>query len=109
MNIIEKIKAMWAVKMFFNIEIKEAKKMNGTKPGYKTTEFWIQVAVQLGSLWGAVAGFVPPKYAAIISVVGASVYNIGQIVLKAVAKIQDAKSESTTVTTTQPVTTITTP
>lgn len=78
-------------------------------PGYKTTEFWMHLASQAGILWGAVSGFVPPKWAAIISVVGISVYNVGRTIAKAVADIQAAKATSTTVTTTAPVTTVTTP
>jgi len=109
MNIIDKIKLLWKAKGFVETEIKEAKKMNGTKPGYKTTEFWLQVALQIGNLWGAVSGFVPAKYSVIIATIGAAVYNIGQIVLKTVTTVQQAKSESTTVTTSEPVTTITTP
>lgn len=78
-------------------------------PGYKTTEFWLHLASQAAILWGAVQGFVPPKYAALISVVGISIYNIGRVVAKAVADFQTAKKGLATVTTTAPVTTVTTP
>jgi len=110
MNIIDKLKLIWKGKTFVEESIKEAKMPteSGT-PGYRTTEFYFHLATQIGMLWGAVSGFIPPKYAAIVSVVGASVYNIGRIVAKAVADIQTAKSTSTTVTTSEPVTTITTP
>lgn len=110
MNIFQKIKSLWAFKGFVDTEIKEATMQteSGT-PGYKTTEFYFHLATQLGTLWGAVQGFVPPKYAAIIAVIGASVYNVGRIVAKAIADIQTAKATSTTVSTTEPVTTITTP
>lgn len=110
MTIIEKIKALFALNSFVNTEIKEAKMQteSGT-PGYKTTEFWFHLAAQLGVFWGAVQGFVPPKYAAIIAVVGATVYNAGRVVAKGIADFQTARLESTTVTTTAPVTTVTTP
>lgn len=110
MNIIDKIKLLLKLNSVINTEIKEAKMPteSGT-PGWKTTEFYLHLATQIGTLWGAVQGFIPPKYAVLVSIVGASVYNIGRIVAKAVADIQTAKKESTTVTTTAPVTTVTTP
>lgn len=79
------------------------------KPGWKTTEFWMNMATQIGVLWGAVNHFVPPQYAAIISVSGIAVYTIARTIAKAVADVQAAKATSSTVTTTQPVTTVTTP
>lgn len=71
--------------------------MEGSKPGYKTTEFWMNLAVQAGTLWAAVQGFVPPKYAAIVSVAGAAVYTIGRTVAKAIADIKAAKATATVV------------
>lgn len=110
MTIIEKIKLLWAGKNFVENTLQEAKMQteSGT-PGYKTTEFYFHLASQIGVLWGAVSGFIPPKYAAIISIVGLSIYNVGRVVSKAIADFQAAKATSSTVTTTQPVTTITTP
>lgn len=110
MSIIDKIKALFALNTFINQEIKEAKMPteSGT-PGYKTTEFYFHLATQIGVLWGAVQGFVPPKYAAIIAVIGATVYNAGRVIAKGIADFQAAKAVSTTVTTTAPVTTVTTP
>ena len=110
MNILDKIRLAWKTKDFVEETIKEAKMQteSGT-PGYKTTEFYLHIATQIGILWGAVQGFVPPKYAVIVSVVGASVYNIGRVIAKAIADIQASKATQTTVTTNEPVTTITTP
>lgn len=110
MNIIDKIKVLWKTKSFIEEEIKGAKMQteSGT-PGYKTTEYWFHLATQIGVLWGAVQGFIPGKYAAVIAVVGASVYNVGRVVAKGIADFQIAKAASTTVSTTAPVTTITTP
>lgn len=109
MNIFTEIGLLFKLKRCADATLTEAKKMNGQKPGWKTSEFWLHTAVQIGSFWGAVSGLIPPKYAIIISAIGASVYNIGQIVLKTVNAVQAAKQDTTTVTTTQPVTTVTTP
>lgn len=80
-------------------------------PGWKTTEFWLNLAGQAAVLWGAVRGFIPPQYAAIITVAGAAVYTVARTVAKAVSDIQAAKAASptTTVMTTAPTTTVTTP
>lgn len=78
-------------------------------PGWRTSEFWLNLAGQAAVLWGAVKGFVPPQYAAMISVVGVAVYTIARTVAKAVSDVQAAKATSTTVATTAPVTTVTTP
>ena len=111
MNFIQKIRAAWKVKSFVEDGLKEAKMPTSTgKPGYKTTEFWLHLASQAGVLWGAVQGFIPPKYAALVSIVGACVYNVGQIIIKAVREVQATKQQTTTVVTTEvPVTTVTTP
>lgn len=79
------------------------------KPGWKTTEFWMNLAGQAGVLWGAVQGFIPPKYAAVVAVAGTALYTIARTIAKAVTDIQAAKAASTTVMTTEPVTTVTTP
>lgn len=50
--------------------------MNGITPGWKTSEFWAHVAAQVSTFWLAIEGFIPPKYAVIVSVVGTSVYTI---------------------------------
>lgn len=79
------------------------------KSGWKSSEFWFSLAAQAGVLWGAVQGLVPPKVAAIVSVAGAALYTVARTILKAVSDIQAAKADQTTVTTTAPVTTVTTP
>lgn len=80
-----------------------------SKPGWKTSEFWVHLATQAGILWAAVQGFVPPKVAAIVTAAGAAIYTIARTVAKAVADIKSAQANSTTVTTTAPITTVTTP
>lgn len=111
MNYLKLIPALWKAKGIVQDEIKEAQVMDtaSNKPGWKTTEFWLNLAGQAGILWGTVKGFVPPQYAAIISVVGVAVYTIARTVAKAVSDVQTAKASSTTVATTAPVTTVTTP
>lgn len=79
------------------------------KPGWKTTEFWMTIAGQAATLFGAVRGFIPPQYAAIVAAVGTAIYTIAATVRKGIADVQAAKAVSTTVSTTQPVTTVTTP
>ena len=75
-NIIQKVKLLFQVKGYVEEDLKGAKAMNGTKPGWKTTEFWLTVANQVAMVWGSVSGFVPPKYAIIASAVGTCAYTI---------------------------------
>jgi hypothetical protein len=108
MNIFQKIKAFFAVKKVVEDEIKELKTMD-IKSGWRSSEFWSKLAAQAVVIWGAVGGFVPPKYAAIIVVAAEGIYTIARSVLKMVEVIQAAKATQTTVTTTAPTTTVTTP
>lgn len=79
------------------------------KPGWQTTEFWMNLAGQLIVLWGAVKGFVPHQIAMIVTIAATAVYTIARTISKAVTDVQAAKSVSTTVTTSAPVTTVTSP
>jgi hypothetical protein len=72
--------------------IDEAKQMNSIKEGYKTTEFWLNMATQIATLWGAVQGFIPPKWAAIISTAGIAVYTVARTILKAVSDVKAANA-----------------
>lgn len=65
--------------------------MNGPTPGWKTTEFWMNLASQAAVLWGTVNHFVPPMYAAIISIGGSALYAVARTVVKAVNDISAAK------------------
>lgn len=110
MNWFQKIKLLFTVKSFVEDEVKEAKMPTASgKPGYRTSEFWWGLATQAGVLWGAIQGFVPPKWAAIISTAGVALYTVARTVAKAVTDIQATKQATATVSTTQPVTTVTTP
>lgn len=52
------------------------------KPGHLTTEFWITVATDLAVLGSALAGALPPKWAA----VAAAVANVAYAVSRGLAK-----------------------
>lgn len=52
------------------------------KPGWKTTEFWGKIALQIFALWGGVKGFVSPDKAVAISAILESLYGIGRNVVK---------------------------
>lgn len=104
MNIIDKVKLLFSLNGVFNTEIKEIKTMD-IKSGWKTSEFWGKVATQATMIWGAIGGFVPPKYAIIVVAVAEGIYTIARTVLKVYQTVQP----TTTVTTTEPVTTVTTP
>lgn len=100
MNIFQKIVVGFKAKGFVETAIKEAQMPRSTgKPGWKTTEFWMNLAAQAGVLWGAVAGFVPPKYAAIITVAGTALYTIARTVSKAVTDVQAIKAQTAPVAT----------
>ena len=53
------------------------------KPGYKTTEFYVSLATQLGALIAGIQGGLPPKYAGIV----ASVAAVGYAVSRGLAKV----------------------
>lgn len=67
MNLIDKIKALFAIKRSIN-NIKEEVKMNPTKPVYKSTRFWFNIATNVVSVVGAIAvpGLMDIKTATII-------------------------------------------
>lgn len=53
------------------------------KPGYKTTEFWLTLATQVGALVSTVSDNLPPKYAAIAATVAA----VGYALSRGLAKV----------------------
>ena len=94
MNIFQEIKALFALKSTAEEIYKEATMPVGTTPGWKTSEFWLNVATQVATFWGAIQGFIPPKYAAIISTAGIAVYTIARTILKAKTDIQAVSQTS---------------
>lgn len=96
MNIFSAVKSYFTVKSVITTEIKEARMPTASgKPGWKTTEFWMNVATQAGVLWGAVHGFIPQPYAVVISIAGVAIYTIARTIGKAVSDIQTVKSGTT--------------
>jgi len=62
--------------------------MSTTKPnpGFKTTEFWITLAISIGQLSAALAGVLPPKYAAILIAVSGVSYKLSRGLAKSGGK-----------------------
>lgn len=52
------------------------------KPGQKTTEFLVTVAVIVGSALDALKGSLPDKYAVIASAIAAAAYAISRAITK---------------------------
>lgn len=48
------------------------------KPGWKTTEFWVTVATDVGVVAASAAGVLPEKYAALAASVSVVAYNISR-------------------------------
>lgn len=48
------------------------------KSGWKTTEFWVTILGVLGSIVAAVAGTLPPEYAAIGAAVASGFYAVSR-------------------------------
>jgi hypothetical protein len=49
-----------------------------TKPGYKTTEFWVALLVIVGSFLSTLAGSLPDRYAALASSVAGGLYALSR-------------------------------
>lgn len=52
------------------------------KPGWKTTEFWVLVALAVGELSAALAGALPPEWAAVLLTVSGIAYKISRALVK---------------------------
>jgi hypothetical protein len=83
------IKGLWAAFkawQFFKEATKDGKKevvtMEGTKPGWKTTEFWVTVFTTGGSLLGQVQGVIPEPW----GVIAAAFCTFGYTVARALTK-----------------------
>ena len=83
MNIFQEAYLALKFEKWLSAEIKEAKQMTGTTPGWKTSEFWLTLMATLGSLYGSVQGFVPAPWNVIVPAVGVAVYTIARTLLKA--------------------------
>jgi len=49
-----------------------------TKPGYKTTEFWLTIAVVAADLITALLGILPPQFAGMASAIATGLYALGR-------------------------------
>lgn len=83
MNVFSKVKALWTVKTFATSSIKEGKRMNGSKPGWKTTEFWLTLLTNVSTLVAALKGVVPDQAALIIVASANGIYGIIRAISKA--------------------------
>jgi hypothetical protein len=48
------------------------------KPGYRTTEFVVTIAVVVGQLAAALDGVLPPRYAAIATAISVAAYAVSR-------------------------------
>lgn len=48
------------------------------KSGWKTSEFWITIAANVGTITAAGANVLPPKYAVILAGVSVLAYNVSR-------------------------------
>lgn len=60
------------------------------KAGYKTTEFWLTVATEVGILAAAVADALPPKWAAVASAASGAAYAVA----RGLAKVNPPKNSA---------------
>lgn len=85
--------------------------MPNIKTGLLTTQFWIAAIPTAVALWGQLKGFIPQPYASWVEISCVALYTITRTAHVAMVQIHAIKAQSaqTTVTTTEPVTTVTTP
>lgn len=62
----------------------------GTKPGWKTTEFYFSLLTALGSIVAGLNGILPAPLAIKISAGLAAIYAVGRTILKAISDVQAA-------------------
>lgn len=87
----------------------------GSNHSWFSTRFWLTATTTAATFWGTVHGFIPQPYATYIQISAVGFYVVVETIRKVMSDIQAAKiangptPATTTVTTTQPVTTVTTP
>lgn len=82
MTILEKLKAAFIMNKFVESEIKEAKRMDTNKPGYKTTEFYLTLLTNVVAIVGAMKGIIPDQVATIIVASANGIYGIVRAITK---------------------------
>ena len=88
MNIFQEIKLFLAARKMISTLATEATTMNGTKPGWKTSEFWITLLMNVIGALTLIKGIVPAPYSAYVIValtVLNSVYTIARSFVKTAA------------------------
>lgn len=83
MGLWEKIKTVFAVKKFVDTQVKEAKRMDTGKPGWKTTEFYLTLLTNIVAIVGSLKGVIPQEAATIVVAVANGIYGIIRAVTKA--------------------------
>ncbi len=102
MNIIQKIKALIAVNTAIEALKKENKMDTTTKPGWKTSEFWMNAATIGLTLLTSIPGVLPPESqtAVIATAVLTAVYTICRTLHKNAVVEPAAKDIASTTTST---------
>jgi hypothetical protein len=84
MGLIAKVKALFAVRQI----VKEATKMDNTKPGWRTTEFWGKTLIQLIVVYNSLSSKdIPVETATAIVAALEAVYIAGRSIVKGVKDI----------------------
>lgn len=104
------IRAYFTAKSTVKVIVREAKMVTENKSGWKKTEFWVTVlTVHLPTLYSAISGFIPAEKAAYIHIAAVTAFAVFNTIQKGIEGWKNVKSNQATVTTTEPVTTVTTP
>jgi len=75
LNLFQKIRIARLVNRAY-AELEKERNMNPTKPGWKTSEFWMTTATTGLTLLGATQGFIPADYATVAVAALTAVYTI---------------------------------
>ena len=92
MNWFKAIPTIWKDKSIIEDEIKGAQQMNGNKPGWKTSTFWVKIfTVDLPVIYMSVKGFIPPDLAVKVEVLAMGIYAIYRTVDGVMKQLHDTK------------------
>jgi len=98
-NPLKVIAALFKEKSEVEKIVQEAKNMDGAKPGWKTSTFWIKLfTVDAPVLYMAIKGFLPPKVAMIIEVIALGLYAIYRTVIDVMKQLQAVKASDGSIT-----------
>lgn len=83
MNWFKWFPVLWKDKSIIEDAIQEGNKMDGTKPGWKTTEFWLTLlGTTIPTLIGASSGAIPGKWAAVVLAASSAAYGLIRAITK---------------------------